>query len=156
MIDPEAMSTMSAVSRSAAKRAPDKVCNRFEGQETTFKEFDRRVDRVAHALDASSAKVVAYLGKNCDHVFEIFVGTTRAGGMFAPLNWRLAPAEIIDILRKYPPEILFFGPEFSQAVEEIAKALPDLEILAMEGSDGSWNTYEAWRDAQPDRPVEDQ
>ncbi|MGR3508561.1 MAG: long-chain-fatty-acid--CoA ligase [Sulfitobacter sp.] len=156
MIDPEAMSTMSAVSRSAAQRAPDKVCNRFEGRETTFKEFDRRVDQVAHALDASSAKVVAYLGKNCDHVFEIFVGTTRAGGMFAPLNWRLAPAEIIDILRKYPPEILFFGPEFSKAVEEIAKALPDLEILAMEGSDGSWNTYEAWRDAQPDRPVEDQ
>lgn len=155
MIDPKAMSTMSAVSRSAARSAPDKICNRFEGREITFKEFDRHVDQVAHALGASSARVVAYLGKNCDQVFEVFVGATRAGGMFAPLNWRLAPAEIIEILRQYPPEILFFGPEFSQAVEEIAQSLPDIQILAMEGGDGRWPAYETWRDAQPDEPAED-
>ena len=40
MIDPEAMSSISAVARSAAQRAPDKICNRFEGRDTTFKEFD--------------------------------------------------------------------------------------------------------------------
>lgn len=155
MIDPKAMSTMSAVSRSAAQRAPDKICNRFEGRETTFKEFDRRVDQVARALDESSAKVVAYLGKNCDHVFEIFVGATRVGGMFAPLNWRLAPAEFIEILRQYPPEILFVGPEFLQAAEKISKALPDIQILAMESGDGPWPTYEDWRDAQPDSAFDD-
>ncbi|THH37292.1 long-chain-fatty-acid--CoA ligase [Aliishimia ponticola] len=155
MIDPEAMSTMSAVSRSAAQRVPDKICNRFEGRDTTFAEFDRHVDQVASALDASSAKVVAYLGKNCDHVFEIFVGTTRSGGKFAPLNWRLAPAEIIEILRQYPPDILFFGPEFTAAVGEIAEALPNIQILAMEGGDGPWPTFEAWRDAQPAVPFSD-
>jgi long-chain acyl-CoA synthetase len=155
MIDPEAMSSISAVARSAAQRAPDKICNRFEGRDTTFKEFDRHVDQVAHGLDAGDAKVVAYLGKNCDHVFEIFIGATRVGGMFAPLNWRLAPAEIIEILRQYPPQMLFFGPEFSEAIKEINAALPDIQILAMEDGDGPWETYEAWRDAQSSEPVVD-
>ncbi len=155
MIDPEAMVTMSTVSRSAAKRTPDRICNRFEGRDTTFAAFDRHVDQLTHALDAQSARTVAYPGKNCDHVFEVCVRGTRAGGLFAPLNWRLAPSEITEILLRYPPDILFVGPEFHDAAEKVLAALPPTTAIAMGGGHPDWPAYETWRDAQPDTPVEE-
>lgn len=155
MIDPDAMTTMSAVSRAAARRAPNRICNRFEGRDTSFAAFDRHADQVARGLDAAGAKVAAYLGKNGDHAFEVYVGATRAGGIFAPLNWRLAPAEIVEILRRYPPDILFVGPEFHGAAERILSELPAIPVIAMEGGHPDWPAYEAWRDARSEEPFED-
>jgi len=155
MIDPAAMSTMSAVSRSAARRAADRVCTSFEGRQTSFAAFDRHVDQVAHALHAGQIRDVFYLGKNCDHVFEVYVGATRAGGLFAPLNWRLAPAEVTEIQRRYPPDILFVGPEFTAAAQDILAELPAIPVIAMEGGHPDWPSYESWRDGQPDTPFAD-
>ncbi|WP_420392077.1 fatty acid--CoA ligase [Acuticoccus sp.] len=156
MIDIDALTTVGAVSRSNARRAPDRACNVFEGQVTTFAEFDARCDRVANALAAVGASRVAYLGKNCDLVTEVFVGTTRAGGIFAPINWRLAPPEIAAILGGFDPQLLFVGPEFVGAVEAIGDGLPaGLTVLAMEGGHPSWPDYEAWRDAHDASAMEE-
>lgn len=149
MIDLDALTTLSTLSRANAARAPDRICNRFEGRDTTFSEFDRHADRVACALDAAGARRVAYLGKNSDHVFELFIGAARAGGVFAPVNWRLAAQEIVQVLRLFDPQILFAGPEFHAEIESIADELPDsMPIVAMEGGHPLWPSYEAWRDAQ--------
>ena len=156
MIDPTAMTTMTAVARSNARRCPDKLCNRFEGRDTTFGQFDANCDRVARGLDAIGAKVVAYLGKNGDHVYEVYMGTVRNAAVFAPINWRLAPPEVAEIIERFQPDILFVGPEFHAEVEGIRARLPEgMAIVAMEGGHPEWPAYEAWRDANPADPVED-
>lgn len=148
--------TISERSRHNARRAPEKIASRFEGRETSFAAFDAHADKVARGMEAAGARQVAYLGKNCDHVFEVFVGAIRAGTIFAPINWRLAAQEVAQLIELLEPQILFVGPEFHDMVRAIAGRLPKgLAIVAMEGGEADWPAYEDWRDAQEDGPAED-
>ena len=122
MIDPKAMTTLGLLSRANAARRPDAMCHKFEGRATTFAQFDALADKVANALDAQGAKLVAYLGKNSDAAYELLVGTARAGGIFGPINWRLAPEEVAGVINIFGPDVLCVGPEFHAAVEAIQKA----------------------------------
>ena len=117
MIDPKAMTTLGLLSRANAARRPDAMCHKFEGRATTFAQFDALADKVANALDAQGAKLVAYLGKNSDAAYELLVGTARAGGIFGPINWRLAPEEVAGVINIFGPDVLCVGPEFHAAVE---------------------------------------
>ncbi|WP_258571126.1 AMP-binding protein [Flavimaribacter sediminis] len=110
----------------------NRVANRFEGRNTTFAEFDANVSSVFGALEQSGAARIAYLGKNSDWAFELYIGAGRAGGVFAPINWRLAPREVAQIIETFEPDLLFVGPEFHDAVEENSGELPDyLGFVAM-------------------------
>jgi len=149
MIDPAALKTMGTLARSNAQRRPDVMVHEFEGRITTFAQFDRFTDQVANGLQALGAKNVAYWGKNSDVAFELFVGACKAGGFFGPLNWRLAPAEIAQILERFVPDVLAVGPEFLSAVEEIRDQLPkELTIVAAEGGSEKFPSYFDWRDGQ--------
>ncbi len=149
MIDPEAMTTLGALSRANARRKPDGLCQRFEGRDTSFRAFDDHCSQVANALGADEARRVAYLGKNGDYAFEAFVGTSRAGGVFAPINWRLAPPEVAQLIEYFDPDILLVGPEFHGAVESIRDQLPkSLKLIALEGGHDEWPAFTDWRDAQ--------
>lgn len=154
MLD-HAIPTVGAVSRRRARDRPDAVCHRFEGRDTTFAAFDERVRRVVAALDAMGARRVAYLGKNCDRALELFVGAASAGGVFAPINWRLAPPEIAAVLRLFGPELVLVGPEFADGPHrEVLDAL-GVPLLAAEGGHPDWPDYAAWRDAREPAPPED-
>ena len=149
MIDPAAMTTMGALSRSNAKRRPDVMVHDFEGRITTFAEFDRYTDQVANGLQALGAKNVAYWGKNSDVAFELFIGVAKAGGFFGPLNWRLAPVEIVQILERFVPDVLVVGPEFIGAAEQVRDQLPEgVTLIASEGGAETMQAYPAWRDSQ--------
>ena len=149
MIDPAALKTMGTLSRSNAKRRPDVMVHEFEGRITTFAEFDRYTDQVANGLKALGARNVAYWGKNSDVAFELFIGSAKAGCYYGPLNWRLAPAEIVQILERFVPDVLAVGPEFLAAAESIRDKLPEgVKIIAAEGGSERFVDYFAWRDAQ--------
>ncbi len=164
MIEVDALTTLSALARANAKRAPERLANRFEGRDTTFAEFDANVSAVAGALERSGAARIAYLGKNSDWAFELYIGAGRAGVVFAPINWRLAPREVAQIIGTFEPDVLFVGPEFHDAVGENSGELPDnLGFVAMEGGHEAWPSYEEWREAgraapcidraEPDKPT---
>ncbi|MEE3101198.1 MAG: AMP-binding protein, partial [Pseudomonadota bacterium] len=150
MIDVAAMSTLGALARANARRKPDGLATRFEGREATFAEFDAQGDRVARALEAEGAKAVAYLGKNSDLAFQLFLGCARAGAVFGPINWRLAPPEIAQIVQGFGADMLFVGPEFIAEVERIRADLPPgIRLVTMEGGQPEWPDFAAWRDARP-------
>ncbi|UOM34740.1 long-chain-fatty-acid--CoA ligase [Acuticoccus sp. I52.16.1] len=157
MFDHDALSTIGTLARENARRAPGRACNVFEGRTTTFAAFDAHCDRIANAFTDLAARRVAYLGKNCDTVFEVLVGAARAGVLFAPVNWRLAPPEVAAILADFAPQVLFVGPECAEAVAAIRGRLPPgLTLIAMEGGHPQWPAFDAWRDASraeahPDR-----
>ena len=140
----------------------DAVAFQFEGRTTSFARFDANASKVANALLAEGLKKgtrVCYLGKNSDHYYEALFGAAKAGMVMAPVNWRLAPPEIIYIVNDCRAEVLLVGPEFIELARKIAPELPALRrIVAMEGGALEWPTYEAWRDAQsesdPGVPVE--
>jgi acyl-CoA synthetase (AMP-forming)/AMP-acid ligase II len=84
-----------------ARRTPDRLAMRWQGRDTTYREFDGVTNQLAHALLAAGVKRndrVIYFGKNsADFLFALF-GIPKAGACFAPLNWRLPPAELVPVV----------------------------------------------------------
>jgi fatty-acyl-CoA synthase len=83
----------------------------------TYAELNAAVDRLAAWLvgefGPNSGARVATLSKNCAEMLILQLAGTRAGTIFVPFNWRLAPAEIAVLAADASPEIMFHDPEFT-------------------------------------------
>jgi acyl-CoA synthetase (AMP-forming)/AMP-acid ligase II len=145
--------TLLDVVRGHAEQRGEAIAFTFEGRETSYAQFERNSNKVAHALAAAGLTAgdrIAYVGKNSDHYFELLLGAMKIGVVMAPVNWRLAPPEMIYIIDNAEAKALFVGVEFTDAVQGFAAKLASAPlIVAMEGG-APWPAYQAWRDAQPD------
>lgn len=131
-----------ALAHHAATR-PDQPALRYGDAVTTYAEYDRHVTQIANGLAAKGLKVgdrVAYFGKNSDLAVELALGAARAGVVFIPIIWRLAPAEVDFIMADSGAAILFREDEFSAVGF-------DGPVVSME------REFAAWRDGQSDAPV---
>ncbi len=132
---------------------PDATAMLFEGRTTSYGELDRNTNKVANALLALGLKPgdhIAFIGKNSDSYFEMMFGAMKAGMIVTPVNWRLAPPEMVYIVNNAEAPVLFVGPEFSTVVRDLLPKLTTVKhVIAMEKADGDWPAYAAWRDAQP-------
>ncbi len=50
---------------------------------------------------------IGFLGKNSARYFELLFGANKAGAALVPLNWRLAPAELGQIIADAQCPLLF-------------------------------------------------
>jgi len=148
--------TIADIPPTFARTQPDEIAFSFEGRDTTFAQFDRHTNQVANALLASGVKKgdrVCYLGKNSDHYFELFLGAAKMGAVMTPVGWRLAPPEIAYIVNDSAAPMFFVGPEFTGAAKKVLEEASNVrKTIAMEGGVPEWQSFEAWRDAQPATP----
>ena len=103
----------------------------------TWAEFDRAVNRVAHwliaALGPASGERVATLSKNSADMIVLQFGCVRAGAIFVPLNWRLAPPEIDGLIADARPAMVLSDPDMVVAnFRDTACLLRDLDGLTAE------------------------
>ena len=111
------------VARLQAAERGDALAFEFEGRVTSFAEFNRHANQVANGLIAEGLRKstrICYLGKNSDHYYEALFGAAKAGMVMAPVNWRLAPPEIVYIVNDCRAELLLVGPEFTELARKIA------------------------------------
>jgi fatty-acyl-CoA synthase len=122
------------------------------GRRWTWRELDRRANRLAHALAAlgvARGERVAVLAQNRAEHFDLFFACAKLGALFTPLNWRLAPAELDAVLADCAPRVfaydrscVFLSTQLTAAVgERIALDEPEAggrpyEALLALGSDG--------------------
>jgi fatty-acyl-CoA synthase len=103
----------------------------------SYAALDRAVNRLAAWLVAelgpASEKRVSTLSKNCPEMPILQLAAVRAGAIFVPYNWRLAPAEIDALAADAKPSLLFHDPEFP--VPTGLRAMEISTMLAL-GSDG--------------------
>jgi acyl-CoA synthetase (AMP-forming)/AMP-acid ligase II len=146
--------TLADMIRAQARERGESIAFEFEGRSTSYKTLDAHASQVANALAASGVKPhqrIAYLGKNSDIYFELWLGAIKANVVIAPVNWRLAGPEIAFIVADCKAAMLFVGPEFVELVQGIAAQLPDVRIvMTSEGGAPQWPDYAGWRDAQND------
>jgi len=133
-----------------AKRArlePNKVGLIFEGREITYKEWNERANRAANAFAALGVKAgdrVGLLMMNSPEFLECFFGLARIGAVVVPLNWRLAPPEIVFIAKDAGLSTLVYGAEYAQMVVGIRSDLPARTYIAIGGeTPGSDPSYAA-------------
>ena len=144
--------TLADVIRSQAGKRGDEIALDFEGRISTFKQVDDHASQVANALKASGIKPgerIAYLGKNSDYYFELWLGAMKANVVIAPVNWRLAAPEVAYIVDDCRAPVLFVGPEFITLAQQIQPQLPHVRtIITTEGGASEWQDYAKWRDTQ--------
>src|SRR5258708_1354308 len=138
--------------RYQARSQPDVIAMVFEGRETTYAELDRAASRVANglrAMDPATGTRIAQLDKNSDHFYELLLGAAKGGQVLVPVNYRLAPPELVAIINAAGATALFVGPEYFSIVEQILPELPTVRtVIAMSGDPPKWEDYQSWRDRQ--------
>ena len=138
MIDLDAIRTLADIPSAQARVRGQATAVKFEDRETSFAALDANSNRVANALVAAGIEPgdrVSALTKNHDSWFPLFFGTARSRACFAPINCRLAPAEIGFILSDAGPKLLFVGDDFFEcALAAIAGLAEPPRLIALYGS----------------------
>ena len=89
----------------------------------TYGQYAERCHRLAHALrrdlGVQPGERVAYLCGNTLELLEAYYGVVLAGGILTPLNVRLGPYEMQQILDDCEASVLFVHPNHADAAERL-------------------------------------
>ncbi|MGH0033984.1 MAG: fatty acid--CoA ligase [Myxococcota bacterium] len=146
------MKTIAEILRWRARQQPGGPALWHDQREISYGELDERSSRVANALVRSGVKPgdrVCVLDKSHDSFFEVMFGIAKAGAVYTPVNWRLAPPEIAFVVDDAAAPVLFVGPEFAAAVRQVEGDLGRVrQVVHFGGPENGWASYEAYRDAE--------
>ena len=91
----------------------------------TYAQFGERCERLAAGLKDEGVKPgdrVAFLSFNNNQLLEGYYGAPLLRAIVMPLNVRLTPAELTEILNHAEPSVLIFENDFAPLVEHFRKA----------------------------------
>src|SRR5216684_3663769 len=95
----------------------------------TYAEFGARCERLATALRKEGVQHgdrVAYLSFNNHQLLEGYYGVVQARAIVMPLNVRLSPLELTNILNHSGARMLLFENDFVPLVEQLRPACPEI------------------------------
>jgi acyl-CoA synthetase (AMP-forming)/AMP-acid ligase II len=113
------------VARLWSSKTPDKTALLDGGRVVSYAQLDHRSNRIANTLLAADIRPgsrIGYLGKNSAAFFEVWVGANKAGCALAPLNWRSAAAELVEVVDDAKVPLIFAGGEFTEIAERVRGA----------------------------------
>ena len=133
------------------KARPDKIAYRCEFSALSFAEFDRESSRISKALSAAGIGRGDRVGCLTRHHLEcllLTIGACKIGAVCAPINWRLAPAEVEYIVQHSQCRVLMvdesFIDQFRGAVHWTSEA-PRPLILCTERDLPGFPAFDDWR-----------
>ncbi|HUS62628.1 MAG TPA: long-chain-fatty-acid--CoA ligase, partial [Acidimicrobiales bacterium] len=147
-----AIATIADIIRVHAAGRPDAVAVETDDRAATFAELDRRSSQVAHALAAAGVSIgdrVASIDKNGLEYFEVTFGLAKSNAVNVAVNWRLAPAEMLQIIDDAKAEVVLVASEFFEHIEKIEADLSRVHTIIALGSHPRWPAYESWIATQP-------
>ena len=127
--------------------APEKVALTCAGQRCTYADFARAIARTAAALEACGTRRgdrVAHLGYNGIEQLCLLFACARLGAVFAPLSWRLAPAEHRAMLADCRPRVLVVADPFVLPTAGIVDPAMDTVRVAIGGGHDGWLPYDGF------------
>lgn len=138
-----------------ARKFPDKEALIYGDTRLTYKQFNARVNQLAHAfldLGIKKGSKVAILAFNCNQFMEAYFALGKIGGVAAPLNFRLHPEELKYIVNHCDAEAFIIGEVFVETVKGIQKDLPKVKnyISISEKPVEGMLHFESWIAKYPD------
>lgn len=159
MIDLDAIQTLADIPGVQSRARGKAIAIKFGERETSYASLSNQSNRVAHALLAaglSAGDRVSALTKNHDSWFPLFFGSALARTCCAPINCRLAAAEIAFILEDAGPKILFVGEDlFDVALDAVSGLASSPRLVALYGSHPEFDTFNDWLGDGGASPPED-
>src|SRR5260370_9480341 len=93
---------------------------------------------------------VAVLAMNCAEYYETYRAGEWAGFLLATINFRLAAAEIAQILKDAAPRALVFEAQYTALVDSLCAQMPEIEQYICIGEAPSWAVaFESIMEAGP-------
>jgi long-chain acyl-CoA synthetase len=136
----------------------EQPCLSCDGTTRTWRELGERSSRVAQGLVAAGVgrgDRVSFLDQNGPEYFELFAAAMMAGAVVAPVNWRLAPGELGQVLALAGASLLLVGAGFVDALDAVRDQIPGLAKVVVLGEvpDGRLRAgderYEVWLARHP-------
>jgi acyl-CoA synthetase (AMP-forming)/AMP-acid ligase II len=148
------------VSRNAVQY-PDREALIFEKTRYTFKELNRRVNRLANSLLSLGLKKgdkVAMLSENVPAMVEANYALAKIGVVYFPVKTRLLAPDIRYLIDLSDASVLIFHPDFTEMVNGMRAELPKVKTYVSLGKDKSGFAldYEAFlQKGSPEEPSVD-
>jgi long-chain acyl-CoA synthetase len=130
----------------SAMLVPERTAIAFEGKRYSYAQLRERVNRLADSLNRLGLKKgdrAAILEVNCNEYVEACFGVVKAGGIFVPLNFRIREDELIYLVNKAEPKILFIGSRYVDMVNKVRSKLPSVEhFIVIGGQQEGMESYD--------------
>ncbi|MBU6437438.1 MAG: AMP-binding protein [Betaproteobacteria bacterium] len=157
---PAALLTLAESVATHARTRPERVAVRDSKRALTWRQWDERASRVAHALlglGLAPGDRVALLAYNAIEWLELYAGLARAGLVAVPINFRLRGPEIAYIVQHCEARAVVAQEDLRAVVEGIRHDLPGVQgRCVVFGNSGAaapgWHDYEALLCAAPATP----
>ena len=110
----------------SAKYFPEKTAFVIDGLAVSYRDLNKRVNRLANALLDLGLKKgdrVGLLFHNSYGYLESYLAIYKTGLVWVRLNARLTPSEIRGMLDDSEALALIHGPEFNETVREVTGGL---------------------------------
>lgn len=110
------------------------------GRRFSFIEVNARSNRLANGLMGLGLKkgdTVAFLSTNRTEIVEIYFALAKAGLVGIPLNYRLAPVEMLALMKDIGAQALLFERAYAHVAQATAAELPQLKLLVGFGEGGA-------------------
>lgn len=132
---------------------PEKIAIVFEERKCTYLGLKERAYRLANGLINLGIREddrVAVLSENCFEFLEIYVGIAKAGGIAAPLNYRLLPKDLSHLINYVDAEILFVGENYVDMINSIKDDVGGVKhFIALGGDHDGMMNYDQLLDGSP-------
>ena len=109
---------------------PNKIGIVSGERQFTYREFGERCERLGSALPKQGVRPgdrVAYLSFNTHQLLEGYYGVVLAHAVVMPLNVRLSPLELKNILNHSGARMLLFENDFAPLVEQLKPDCPGIQ-----------------------------
>jgi long-chain acyl-CoA synthetase len=147
------IANVAGIVRLHAEERPDQVAIVYGEREVSWRELDERSNRLANALVAAGVTAgdrVARIEKNAPDYFELAFAASKVNAVLVDVNWRLAPAEMRQIIDDAGAKVLFVGDEFAPHLEKIEAELASVERTVLLGAaDATHESVETFAGSQP-------
>jgi long-chain acyl-CoA synthetase len=120
----------------SAVLVPERTAIAFEGRRYSYAQLKERVNRLADSLNKlglAKGDRAAILEVNCNEYVEACFGVVRAGGIFVPLNFRIRQDELVYLVNKAEPEVLFVGSRYIDMVNGVRSQIPSVKHFIVIG-----------------------
>ena len=135
------MKTLGEMIERNARFYTDREALVFCDRRLTYGEMAERARRFSGALYERGLRRqdrVAVLAMNCAEYYETYRACEWAGFLLATINFRLASAEIAQILKDAAPRALVFEAQYTALVDSLRAQTPEIEQYICIGEPPSW------------------
>ncbi|MEX2159238.1 MAG: long-chain-fatty-acid--CoA ligase [Dehalococcoidia bacterium] len=146
--------------RRAAKLYPNKTAIVDGDRRYTYRDFQERVNRFAHALLAlgiAPGDRVCILSPNSHFFLESYYAVPQIGAILVPLNYRLIAADHEYIINHAGVKAVVADHEYTHVVDGIRPSLSTVEHFIVASGEGpapdGWVSWEALTANEPSTPT---